>query len=196
MKWFLTQKDRLLAVWPEMKEHDVHLRILKKCGGDLEHAIKSRAPRDSTTEDLINIMEDIITRTKIGRKYNPLKKKMIEYNKDTNKELRNMIPKDYSDKKCYLCKKSGHTSNYCPQKKTVNVVEEKEITEDEKDPDNHDEYEEESSLSEDVNMIELDMDISELSCDNHLPQEWDKSKKLTHISDAKLMKTRPARGKG
>ncbi|MBW0460915.1 hypothetical protein O181_000630 [Austropuccinia psidii MF-1] len=67
MSWFLKQKDRLTALHPDMSETMIHKRILRKCGGDLEHAIGSRCIEPFSTEDYINAMEDITTRTKIGR---------------------------------------------------------------------------------------------------------------------------------
>ncbi|MBW0566265.1 hypothetical protein O181_105980 [Austropuccinia psidii MF-1] len=66
MSWFLKQKDRLAALHPDLSETMVHKRILRKCGGDLENAIRSRFIEPRSTEDYINAMEDITTRTKIG----------------------------------------------------------------------------------------------------------------------------------
>ncbi|MBW0510106.1 hypothetical protein O181_049821 [Austropuccinia psidii MF-1] len=67
MSWFLKQKDRLTALHPDMSETMIHKRILRKCGGDLEHAIRSICIEPFSTEYYINAMEDITTRTKIGR---------------------------------------------------------------------------------------------------------------------------------
>ncbi|KAI7964406.1 hypothetical protein MJO29_002504 [Puccinia striiformis f. sp. tritici] len=58
--WFSKQKDRLSAIFPDMSESGLHERILKKCGGDLEHAVKCRTNRSSSTEDIINALEDIV----------------------------------------------------------------------------------------------------------------------------------------
>ena len=85
VKWVLAPKDRLQALWPSMSLQDKHLRILKKCGGDLEHAIKSRSTPDASTEDIINILEDITTRTKIGRSFKPNK----TFSSDRNDKLNN-----------------------------------------------------------------------------------------------------------
>ncbi|MBW0528032.1 hypothetical protein O181_067747 [Austropuccinia psidii MF-1] len=49
-----------------MSEKMVHNSILRKCGGDFEHAIRSRCIEPCSTEDYINAMEDINTRTKDG----------------------------------------------------------------------------------------------------------------------------------
>ncbi|MBW0520646.1 hypothetical protein O181_060361 [Austropuccinia psidii MF-1] len=66
MSLFLKQRDRLTALHPDMSETMVHKRILQKCGGGFEHAIRSRCIELCSTEDYINAMEDITTRTKIG----------------------------------------------------------------------------------------------------------------------------------
>ncbi|MBW0475195.1 hypothetical protein O181_014910 [Austropuccinia psidii MF-1] len=67
--WFLKQKDRLTSLHPDMFEKMINKRILRKCGGDLEHAIRSRCIGPCSTEDYIDAMEDITARTKIGRNW-------------------------------------------------------------------------------------------------------------------------------
>ncbi|MBW0565816.1 hypothetical protein O181_105531 [Austropuccinia psidii MF-1] len=69
MSWFLKQKDRLTSLHPDMSETLVHKTRLKRCGGDLEHAIRSRYIEPCSTEDYINAMKDITVRAKIGRNW-------------------------------------------------------------------------------------------------------------------------------
>ncbi|MBW0504084.1 hypothetical protein O181_043799 [Austropuccinia psidii MF-1] len=69
MSWFLKQKERLNALHPDMSETLIHGRILRKCGGDLDHAVTSRLIDPFSTVDYINAMEDITARTKIGRNW-------------------------------------------------------------------------------------------------------------------------------
>ncbi|MBW0470708.1 hypothetical protein O181_010423 [Austropuccinia psidii MF-1] len=69
MCWFLKQKDRLTALHPDMSETMINKMILRRCGGDLDHSIRSRFTEPCYTEDYINAMEDITTRTKICRKW-------------------------------------------------------------------------------------------------------------------------------
>ncbi|MBW0539605.1 hypothetical protein O181_079320 [Austropuccinia psidii MF-1] len=69
MSWFLKQKGRLTSLHPDISETMVHKRILIKCVGDLEHAIRSRCIEPFSSEDYINAMEDITTRTKISRNW-------------------------------------------------------------------------------------------------------------------------------
>ncbi|MBW0580162.1 hypothetical protein O181_119877, partial [Austropuccinia psidii MF-1] len=66
LPWFCQQKDRLTALYPDMSEFMIHRNILRQCGGDLEHAVKSRTTEQSSAEDIINILEEVTTRTKIG----------------------------------------------------------------------------------------------------------------------------------
>ncbi|MBW0566345.1 hypothetical protein O181_106060 [Austropuccinia psidii MF-1] len=44
----------------------IHGKILRQCGGDLEHAVKIRKAEKSSAEDIINILEEVTTRTRIG----------------------------------------------------------------------------------------------------------------------------------
>ncbi|MBW0593710.1 hypothetical protein O181_133425 [Austropuccinia psidii MF-1] len=55
-----------------MSQKMVHMKILKKCGGELEHALRSRCIEPCSTEEYINALEDIVKRTKIGRTWKKL----------------------------------------------------------------------------------------------------------------------------
>ncbi|MBW0554859.1 hypothetical protein O181_094574 [Austropuccinia psidii MF-1] len=65
-RWFFQQKDRLIALYPDMSEFMIHRKILRQCVGDLENALKSRTIEKSSAEDIINILEEVTTRTRIG----------------------------------------------------------------------------------------------------------------------------------
>ncbi|MBW0535639.1 hypothetical protein O181_075354 [Austropuccinia psidii MF-1] len=67
LTWFLKRKDRLSALHPDISDSMINMKILRKCGGELEHAIKYRCLEPCSTEEYINAIEDIITRTRIGR---------------------------------------------------------------------------------------------------------------------------------
>ncbi|MBW0502998.1 hypothetical protein O181_042713 [Austropuccinia psidii MF-1] len=60
---FCQQKDRLKAFYPEISEFMIHRKILGQCGGDLENAFKTRTTEKSSAEDIINIFEEVTTRT-------------------------------------------------------------------------------------------------------------------------------------
>ncbi|MBW0566033.1 hypothetical protein O181_105748 [Austropuccinia psidii MF-1] len=66
LNWFLKQKDRLSSLHPDISESMLNMKILRKCGGELKHSIKCRCVDPCSTEEYINVMEDIITRTRIG----------------------------------------------------------------------------------------------------------------------------------
>ncbi|MBW0529969.1 hypothetical protein O181_069684 [Austropuccinia psidii MF-1] len=66
LTWFSQQKDSLKALYPDMSEFIIQRKILRKCGGDLEHAVKSRTPEKYSAEYIINILEEVTTRTRIG----------------------------------------------------------------------------------------------------------------------------------
>ncbi|MBW0542762.1 hypothetical protein O181_082477 [Austropuccinia psidii MF-1] len=66
LPWFFQQKDILTALYPGISEFMIHKKILRQCGGDLEHAVKSRTTEQCSEEDIINILEEVTTRTRIG----------------------------------------------------------------------------------------------------------------------------------
>ncbi|MBW0592755.1 hypothetical protein O181_132470 [Austropuccinia psidii MF-1] len=40
LPWFCQQRDRFTALYPDMSGFMIHRKILRQCGGDLEHAVK------------------------------------------------------------------------------------------------------------------------------------------------------------
>ncbi|MBW0553124.1 hypothetical protein O181_092839 [Austropuccinia psidii MF-1] len=79
LTWFLKQKDRLSALHKDMSDIKINMEILRKCGGELEHAIKCRCVEPCSTEDYINAMKDIITKTRIGKTWTkiPMESRMV-----------------------------------------------------------------------------------------------------------------------
>ncbi|MBW0578678.1 hypothetical protein O181_118393, partial [Austropuccinia psidii MF-1] len=53
LTWFFKKKDRLSALQPDMSDSMTNMKILRKCGGELEHAIKCRFLEPCSTEDYI-----------------------------------------------------------------------------------------------------------------------------------------------
>ncbi|MBW0536657.1 hypothetical protein O181_076372 [Austropuccinia psidii MF-1] len=51
LTWFFKQKDILSASHPDMSETMINMKILRKCGGELEHYIKCRCVEPCSTED-------------------------------------------------------------------------------------------------------------------------------------------------
>ncbi|MBW0570813.1 hypothetical protein O181_110528 [Austropuccinia psidii MF-1] len=104
LTWFLKQKDRLSASHPDMSDSMINMKILRKFGGELEHAINCRCGEPCSKEDYINAMKDIITRTRIGETWTrvPMESKMV------SKTLREDKRPERPVLKCYKC---GSTSN-------------------------------------------------------------------------------------
>ncbi|MBW0549171.1 hypothetical protein O181_088886 [Austropuccinia psidii MF-1] len=66
LPWFCHKKDRLTELYPDTSEFMIHRMIIRQCGGDLEHSVKSSTTEQSSAEDIINILEEVTTRTRIG----------------------------------------------------------------------------------------------------------------------------------
>ncbi|MBW0532403.1 hypothetical protein O181_072118 [Austropuccinia psidii MF-1] len=197
MAWFLKQKDRLAALHPDMSETLVHKRILRRCGGDLEHAIRSRCIEPRSTEDYVNAMEDITTRTKIVRNWY---KPPME-----NKTSRKPIPKpnkphDKALLKCHKCGSTSHLANTCPKKARINEIEiEKDGTKETKDVSVHkgdSENSEEEELPDELSIANINVSFEVSEVHTHLPQYSDECMDLIHVQDVKMQKAKPARCKG
>ncbi|MBW0565039.1 hypothetical protein O181_104754 [Austropuccinia psidii MF-1] len=104
LTWFRKKEDRLYAFHPNMSETIINVKILRKCGGELEHAIKCRCVEPCSAEDYINAMEDIITRTRIGKIWTrtPMEAKMVPKNsREDRKPERPVL-------KCHKCGSTSH----------------------------------------------------------------------------------------
>ncbi|MBW0503060.1 hypothetical protein O181_042775 [Austropuccinia psidii MF-1] len=120
ISWFLKQKDRLTALNPDLSEIRIHKRLLRKCGCDLEHSIRSRFIGTCSTEYYINAMEEITTRTKIGRNWY----KPPMDNKTSGKPIpKPNKPHDKAPYKCHKCGSTSHLANTCPKKTRINEIE-------------------------------------------------------------------------
>ncbi|MBW0508687.1 hypothetical protein O181_048402 [Austropuccinia psidii MF-1] len=65
-----------------MSDPMINMKIPRKFGGKLEHAIRRRCVKPCSTEDYIDAMEDIITRTRIGKIWtgNPIESRIMSKN--------------------------------------------------------------------------------------------------------------------
>ncbi|MBW0534651.1 hypothetical protein O181_074366 [Austropuccinia psidii MF-1] len=119
LTWFLKQKDRLSALHPDMSEYMINMKILRKCGGKLEHYIKCRCVEPCSTEDYINAMEDIITGKRTGKTWFrvPMESKMVS--KTSREDKRPDIPV----LKCHKCGRTSNLANTCTKKTKINEVE-------------------------------------------------------------------------
>ncbi|MBW0486766.1 hypothetical protein O181_026481 [Austropuccinia psidii MF-1] len=126
LPWFCQQKDRLTALYPDMSEFMIHRNILRQCGGDLEHAVKRRTTEQSSAEDIINILEEVTTRNRIGSNrmncktcFNTPWKDSVDKNPKKNS---NNIKYKSADviRKCHIFQSTTHLANTCPQKGKIN----------------------------------------------------------------------------
>ncbi|MBW0531477.1 hypothetical protein O181_071192 [Austropuccinia psidii MF-1] len=143
-----------------MSDSMINMKILRKCGGEVENSIKCRCVEPCSTEDYINAMEDIITRTRFGKTWTrvPMESEMKKINE-------------------------------------VQVIEEVQCTEEKEESDL------DSAVSEDkpvedypIENITAFFEVTEVH--THLPQYSDDCHNLVNIQDARMCKTKPARGKG
>ncbi|MBW0578651.1 hypothetical protein O181_118366 [Austropuccinia psidii MF-1] len=107
LMWFFERKDRLSALHPNMSDTMINMRILRNFGGELEHSIKCRCVEPCSKEDYSNAMEDIITRTRIGKTWTkiPMESKMVPkiYREDRKPEIPVL--------KCHKCGSTSHLVN-------------------------------------------------------------------------------------
>ncbi|MBW0533901.1 hypothetical protein O181_073616 [Austropuccinia psidii MF-1] len=118
LTWFLKKKDILSALHPDMTDTMINMKILRKFGGDLEHYIKCRCVEPHSTEDYINEMEDIITRTRIGKTWTkiPIESKMVpKISREDKKPERPVL-------KCHKCGSTSNLANTCTKKTKINEV--------------------------------------------------------------------------
>ncbi|MBW0527527.1 hypothetical protein O181_067242 [Austropuccinia psidii MF-1] len=197
MSWFLKQKEKLTSLHPDMSETMIHERILRKCGGDLELAIRSRCIEPCSKEDYINSMADIATRTKIGRNWY---KPQID-NKNNGKPIsKPNKPHDKAPLKCHKCGSTSHLANTCPKKTRINEIEieQEDNTKEANDVSLHEsdsETSEEEELTDKLSIEKINVCFEVTEVHTHLPKYSDECMDLIHAQDAKVKKTKPARGK-
>ncbi|MBW0523211.1 hypothetical protein O181_062926 [Austropuccinia psidii MF-1] len=167
LPWFFQQEDRLTALYTDMSEFMIQRKILRQCGGDLDHAVKSRTTEKSSAEDIINILEEVTTRTRIGSsrvnvktRFNTPWKDSVDKNPKENSDNIKYKSADVM-RKFNIFQSTTHLANTCPQKGKINEID-----------------------------IEKDESYS------HLPQLSNGQLDLSRIHNAQQMKTKPNRGKG
>ncbi|MBW0537103.1 hypothetical protein O181_076818 [Austropuccinia psidii MF-1] len=125
----------------------VHIKILNKCGGELENSLRSRHIEPCSTEEYINALEEIVTRTKIGRNWKKLdikspNKPFIKKDKPRG----TLKPNTYNNngqRSCNKCGGIGHFDNNCLKKAKIT-----EIVETQNHNDKGEEYDSEKDIEE------------------------------------------------
>ncbi|MBW0479598.1 hypothetical protein O181_019313 [Austropuccinia psidii MF-1] len=108
LTWFLKQVEILNELYPEISQKLFHIKILKKCGGEMESSLRRRCKEPCSTEESNNALEDIVKRTKIGRTCKKLdikspKKPFMK--KDKPKEpFKPNTPNTNEQRKCNKCR--------------------------------------------------------------------------------------------
>ncbi|MBW0581676.1 hypothetical protein O181_121391 [Austropuccinia psidii MF-1] len=197
MSWFLKEKDRLTSCHPDMSQTMIHKRILRRCGGDLEHAIRSRCIEPCPKEDYINSMEDITTRTKTGRNWY----KLPMDNRTSGKPIaKPNMPHEKAPLKCHKCGSTSHLANTCPKKTRINEVEMDKVS-NKKETNNlslhvsDSEPSEEEEIPDELSIENINVFFEVTEVHTHLPQYSNECMDLIHVHDSKMQKTKPSRGK-
>ncbi|MBW0496083.1 hypothetical protein O181_035798 [Austropuccinia psidii MF-1] len=164
----------------------VHMKILKKCGGELEHSLRSRWIEPCSTEEYINALEDIVTRIKIGRNW-----KKLNIKSPNNPFIKKDKPRETL---------KPNTSNNNEQRKCNKFGGDHNDKEEESDSEKYNK-ESETSESDEIKIINaqinnIDFMYKVLDVNSNLPQVGTFDTSLTNIQDAKLYRTKPAKGMG
>ncbi|MBW0528605.1 hypothetical protein O181_068320 [Austropuccinia psidii MF-1] len=191
LTWFLKQKDRLSALYSDMSDSMINMKILRKCGEEIEHAIKCRCVEPCSTEDYINAMDNIITRRRIGKAWirNPMEYKMIA---NISREDKKPVLK------CHKCGSTSHLANNCTKKAKINevqVIHEVQCAEEKEESDQDSAVSEETPVEYySIGKIKAFSEFTEVH--NHLQQYSEDCYNLINIQDVIMCKTKAARGKG
>ncbi|MBW0504657.1 hypothetical protein O181_044372 [Austropuccinia psidii MF-1] len=111
-----------------MSEFMIHRKILRQCGGDVEHSVKSRTTEQSSAEDIINISYKVTTRTRISSSRLHLKTRVNTPWKDSaNKNPKgnaNNMKYKLADiiRKCHIWQSTTHLANTCPKRGEINEI--------------------------------------------------------------------------
>ncbi|MBW0513675.1 hypothetical protein O181_053390 [Austropuccinia psidii MF-1] len=111
-----------------MSEFMIHRKILRQCGGDLENAVKSRTTEQSSEEDIINVLEEVTIRARIGfsrvnlkTRFNTPSKDSVDKNPKINS---NNIKYKSADVmiKFHIVQSTTHLANSCPKNRKSNEI--------------------------------------------------------------------------
>ncbi|MBW0548457.1 hypothetical protein O181_088172 [Austropuccinia psidii MF-1] len=185
----------------------VHMKIHRKCGGELEHDLRGRCIEPCSIEEYINALEGIVRREKIGRSWKKLDIKSSNkpfIKKDKPREPFKPNQSSNNDqRKCQKCGGVGHLANNCLKKAKINVIMETEDHNDkeEESDSKKDTEESETSESDETNIIDAKINNIDLiyevpDVNSNLPQVGTSDTSLTNIQDAKLYGTKPEKGMG
>ncbi|MBW0516425.1 hypothetical protein O181_056140 [Austropuccinia psidii MF-1] len=180
LTWFCQRKHRLTALYPDM------------------------TTEQSLAEDIINILEEVTTGTRISSsrvnhktRFNTPCKDSVDKNPKENSD--NVKYKSsHIIRKCHICQSTTQLANKCPKRGEINEIgieKEPDVQEDDNiiEENSDDKSSIFSESSKDIENINATFDIMEYY--SHLPQLINGQVDLSKIQDKQLMKTKPNRGK-
>ncbi|MBW0555848.1 hypothetical protein O181_095563 [Austropuccinia psidii MF-1] len=162
-----------------MPEFMIHRKILRQCGGYLEHAVKSRTTEQSSAEDIINILEEVTTRTRIDSsrvnlktRFNTPWKDSVDQNTKGNSDNVKYKSADII-RKCHIFQSTTHLANTFSKRGEINEIDIEKEPDVEKDDNIIEENSDDKSSissesSKDIENINSTFDIMEFY--SHLPQ--------------------------
>ncbi|MBW0546701.1 hypothetical protein O181_086416 [Austropuccinia psidii MF-1] len=128
LPWFFQQKYRLTELYPEMSEFMIHRKILRQCEGYLEHTVKRRNTQQSSAEDILNILTEVTTRTRMVSSRVNIKttfdtpwKDFVDKNPKGNSNNRK-YKSAYAIRKCHILQITTRLATSCPRKGKINEI--------------------------------------------------------------------------
>ncbi|MBW0480367.1 hypothetical protein O181_020082 [Austropuccinia psidii MF-1] len=171
----------------------INMKILRKGGGELEHSIKCRGVDTCSTGDYINAMEDIITRTRIGKSWtrSPMESQIIPKTSEEDRRPERPVLK------CYKCGCTSNLAKTCTKRTKINefhVIEEVQCAEEKEESDQYWEISDDTQAEDyPIENITAFLEVTEVH--NHLPQNSTDCYSLINIQEASMCNTKPSRGK-
>ncbi|MBW0528694.1 hypothetical protein O181_068409 [Austropuccinia psidii MF-1] len=107
-----------------MSQKMIKMKTFKKCGKEIENSLRSRCIEPCSTENYINSLEDILTRTNIDRAWKKLE--MKSQNKPFIKEDKTKEPFKPNNtnvqRKFHKCDSIGHLENNLLKKGKIKEI--------------------------------------------------------------------------
>ncbi|MBW0510168.1 hypothetical protein O181_049883 [Austropuccinia psidii MF-1] len=188
-----------------MSEFMTHKKIQRQCVGDLEHAVTRRTTEQSSAEDIIYILEEVTTRTRIGSSRVNLKTRLNtpwnnSVDKNPEENANSMKFKSaYIIKKGHICQSTIHLAKVCPRKGKIYEIDIEKEPDVEKDGEVIEENSDDKSsvffeYSKYIENINSTFEI--MKSYYHLAELSNGQLHLSKLQAAQLMKTKTNRGKG
>ena len=169
---------------------------------------------DTDLSELIAVMEEVIEMTGANRKFNPERREFtpkVENPKERETKSVENPPKRNLILECHNCGEKGHKKYECPNpKKRINNIK----VDPDSDGETHSDFDifvtepEGSQYGRDNNsdlegshrclVIQADigdnLEVNVIYGESNLPQKWNSTMEIGHVSDAKLLTNKPASG--